>query len=161
MRIRFLLAFAALAAACALPAPLPAQTSYPIVCRGGPAMRLEVEVKPGTASRVLLRFTRASRAAITGVDAGTCAWQDRGMRTSEPAVLCFAGADYVGFQVTGTRELPYLRLRTLAGATPIIFWEGGERPDGVAVRIGAGEAQYYRARYHAAGGCLLVTRAGP
>jgi hypothetical protein len=136
-----------------------AQTSYGIVCRGGPAMRLAPEVKAG-ASRVLLRFNRGSRAAVQGVDPGTCAWQDRGVRESEPAALCFVGVDYTGFETSGARQTPYLRVQARAGTGSVIFWEGGERPDGAAVQISSPDAQYYRAYNDPAGGCLRVTHVG-
>lgn len=157
MRIGFLLALALLASA-ADTARVAAQ-SYGIVCRGGPAMRLVPEIDGGT-SRLLLRFARGTRPAVQGVDPGTCAWQDRGVRTSEPAVLCFGRIDSVSLEIAGNRSVANLRIRAYAGGVPVIFWEDGERPDGASVQISSSEAQYYRAQYNAAGRCLLVTHVG-
>ena len=162
MGIRSLLALFTLAtAAGALPRSAAAQTSYPIVCRGGPAMRLEVEVKAGSPGSVRLHFARGGRAAVLGVDPGTCAWQDRGMRAAEPAVLCFARPDHTGFTLAASRTISQLRVRAFAGTQPVIFWEGGERPDGAAVQLAATEHQYYRAYHDAGSGCLQATQVGP
>jgi hypothetical protein len=154
-------ALAAIALAAALAAPAPAQTSYPLVCRGGPTMRLAPEVAGGSA-RVLIRFARAARGAVLGVEPGTCAWQDRGINSAEPAVLCFARADHVGFEMNAAREVVALRVRAWAGDRPVIFWEGGEEPDGAALRIGdSGEHWYLRAYNDPSRGCLMVSQVGP
>jgi len=137
--------------------------SYALVCRGGPAMRInpQVSVGPSANASVMVKFTRGTRGAVHGVDAGTCAWQDRGISGAEPASLCFARIDHVGFEMTGTREVPWLRVRAWAGTQSGIFWEGGERPDGAAFRLSdSGEHWYFRAYNEPSRGCLMVTQIG-
>ena len=144
---------------------LAAQTSYPLICRGGPTLRLSVEMAAEVAAgatRLGLRFARASHGAVGGVEPGTCAWQDRGVRDSEPAVLCLGPAQNLGFQMAAGREMAWIRARVTVGGTPLIFWEGGERPDGAAYQpSNAGELQYYRARHDPSRACLAVTQLGP
>ena len=109
-----------------------------------------------------MRFVRATRGAALGVEAGTCAWQDRGIAPAEPAAMCFQRVGHLSFDLSGSGALGWLRLSVWGGDAPVIFWEGGERPDGAAFRLGnTGELQYYRAYQDASRGCLLVTRVGP
>lgn len=154
-------AAALLALAAMHPARAAAQISYPLVCRGGPGLRLAPEVSGGT-SRLLLRFTRGRRGAVGGaLDPGTCAWQDRGVRDSQPAVLCFGPVTHLSFEMASGREIAWLRAQ-VAGSAPVIFWEGGERPDGTAYQpSNPAEIQYYRAYHDAAHACLAVTHVGP
>jgi hypothetical protein len=140
-----------------------AQQSYSLVCRGGPAMRLTPEVSIGvtSAGSAVVKFTRGGRGAVHGVDPGTCAWQDRGISGAEPAALCFARVDLVSLEISGAREVAWLRVRAWVGSQPGIFWEGGERPDGAAFRLSdSGEHWYFRAYNDATRGCLLVTHIG-
>lgn len=140
----------------------PAQTSYPIVCRGGPGMRLAPEMASASPGRLLVRFNRGGRGAVHGVDAGSCAWQDRGIAAAEPAALCFARIDHLSLEMSAAREVTSLRARGWAGDRSVIFWEGGERPDGAAFRLGDQSAHwYFRAYNDASRGCLLVTQVGP
>ena len=144
------------------PAPLAAQTAYPLICRGGPGLRVAPEVGSGTATVVRLKFTRGMRAAATGVEPGTCAWQDRGVRTNEPAALCFAPVQHLSFETAGGREIAWLRLQASGGNAPVIFWEGGERPDGIAYQpSNAAEYEYYRAYHDPSRACLAVNHVGP
>jgi hypothetical protein len=141
-----------------------AAQSYPLVCRGGAALRLapEANVSGTPSTRLLVRFVRGNRGAVLGVDPGTCAWQDRGLNTAEPSALCFARMDHVSFEMTAAREVTSLRVRAYAGDRSVIFWEAGERPDGAAFRLGdSGEHWYLRAYTDSSRGCLMVTQLGP
>jgi hypothetical protein len=158
----FLAMLTLLALSLSAPSTLSAQASYPLVCRGGAGLRLAPEVGSGTASSVRLRFTRGRQGAVVGVEPGTCAWQDRGVREPEPAVLCFGPVQHLSFESAGGRELAWIRVQASGGDAPVIFWEGGERPDGVAYQpSNSGEYEYYRARYDASRSCLAVTHVGP
>jgi len=144
------------------PERLAAQTSYPLICRGGAGLRLAPEVRAGGATVLRLKFTRGRQGAVAGVEPGTCAWQDRGVRDAEPAALCFAPVQHLGFETAGGREMAWLRLQASGGDAAVIFWEGGERPDGIAYQPGnAAEYEYYRAYHDASRACLAVTHVGP
>ncbi|MFL5538297.1 MAG: hypothetical protein ACJ8J0_04865 [Longimicrobiaceae bacterium] len=156
--------FLAMLALSALPRPssLAAQTSYPLICRGGAGLRLASEVGSTGASVVRLRFNRARQGAVAGVEPGTCAWQDRGVRESEPAVLCFAPAQHLSFELANAKEIAWMRVQAAGGNAPVIFWEGGERPGGFAYQPGnAAEYEYYRAYHDPTRSCLAVTHVGP
>jgi len=158
----FLATLTLLALPLSRPAALAAQASYPLVCRGGAGLKLAPEVGPGTASSVRLRFTRGRQGAVGGVEPGSCAWQDRGVRDSEPAVLCFGPVQRLSLETAGGRELAWYRVRASGGDAAVVFWEGGERPDGIAYQPGnAAEYEYYRAYHDAARSCLAVTHVGP
>ena len=140
-----------------------AQTSYPLVCRGGTGLRLvpKLELRPGGAIQALLQFNRGTHSAVTGVDPGTCAWQDRGINSAEPTSLCFSQVLHLSFDLGASRDLAWLRAEVVGGDASVIFWEGGERPDGAAFQLGnSAEYQHYRARNDPARGCLAVTHVG-
>ena len=137
-------------------------TSYALVCRGGPAVTMTTHA--GTsATRLHVRFAPGRRPAVEGVDPGTCAWQDRGLLATESSTLCFARVDTVMFEMAGTRAVAWMRVQANVNLMPVIFWEGGERPGGAAIRISSNEAQYYRAysTSHSGARCLMVTHVGP
>src|SRR5215813_6603296 len=60
-----------------------APPSHTLACRGP----LELEVQMGASPAITLHYTRATKAAASGVDTGTCAWIDRGMTSAEPDCL--------------------------------------------------------------------------
>jgi hypothetical protein len=140
-------------------------TSYALVCRGGPAVTMTTHaVLTGTPStRLHVRFAAGRRPAVEGVDPGTCAWQDRAMLSTESSTLCFSRVETVMFEMAGNREVRWTRVQANVNLRPVIFWEGGERPDGAAIRISSTEAQYYRAysTSHSGVRCLMVTHVGP
>lgn len=70
------------------PAPAPAQTSYPLMCRGGGGMSANVTA----AGTIRLQFQPgAAAASATPPGPGVCTWLDRGFRPGEPAVLALDG----------------------------------------------------------------------
>ena len=142
---------------------LVAQTSYPLICRGGPGLRLAPQAGTAGPSRLLLRFNRGRRGAVAGVEPGTCAWQDRGVGEAEPAVRCFGPVQHLSFEMAaGGREMAWLRAQASIAGVSLIFWEGGERPDGIAYQpSNPAEHEYFRAYHDAAHACLAVTHVGP
>jgi hypothetical protein len=105
------LTFASLIIAASIPTGETAETSYPMVCRGGGAMRAVdsdarsargsmVENIPG--ARVLnVYFQRAAAGSGSRPPAaGQCAWLDRGIREDEPNVLTlrFRGSELGVYQ---------------------------------------------------------------
>jgi hypothetical protein len=141
-----------------------AQTNYPLVCRGGGGLRLipKVALQPPGAIMAQMQFNRATHAAVTGVEPGTCAWQDRGINNAEPNALCFTGVRHLSFDLGAGRELAWMRAEVWGGDASVIFWEGGEQPDGAAFQLGnSAEYQHYRAHNDPVHGCLEVTHVGP
>jgi hypothetical protein len=57
--------------------------SYPLACRGP----LTVEFGQDHQPTLTMTFVKGRKAATEGVEPGTCAWMDRGVRTNEPTCL--------------------------------------------------------------------------
>lgn len=61
-----------------------AQTRYPLHCRAGGDMRMNIAGQAsGGGTEIIIGFTRAT--VTTGLPPGTCAWVDRPMNSREPA----------------------------------------------------------------------------
>jgi len=60
------------------PSPSPAP-QYPIRCRGAQGMA------KASGTTLVVTFAKSARAATQGLQAGQCAWVDRGVRASEPS----------------------------------------------------------------------------
>lgn len=85
MRIAKLLAAALLCAAVASTAAN-AQTRYPLHCRAGGDMAVNVlGQEAGGGTEIIITFRRAT--VTRGLPAGTCSWHDRVMNSREPASL--------------------------------------------------------------------------
>jgi len=85
MRIAKLLAAAFLCAAVASTAAN-AQTRYPLHCRAGGDMAVNVlGQEAGGGTEIIITFRRAT--VTRGLPAGTCSWHDRVMNSREPASL--------------------------------------------------------------------------
>jgi len=85
----------ALACSLILPAAIAcAETSYPLICRGGPDMKFSLSVN-NTSTTVLIRFKHASQGVGSKtrgpgwetLQPGECAWVDRGVAADEPEVI--------------------------------------------------------------------------
>jgi len=63
-----------------LPSNLEVIRSYPLVCRGGPS--LVMDVVPALRS-IGFKFVRGAKPAGEGLGRGECSWNDRGMRDDE------------------------------------------------------------------------------
>lgn len=65
-----------------------AQTSYPLICKGGGNMIAQVRAT----AQVRVQFAAGADAASNAPPSpGQCSWLDRGFRSGEPAVLTVAG----------------------------------------------------------------------
>lgn len=81
MRIAFVFVAAMFAALVATPAG--AQTRYPLHCRAGGDMSINVlGQETGGGTEVVVSFRRST--AIRGLAAGQCSWHDRVVNSSEP-----------------------------------------------------------------------------
>jgi hypothetical protein len=103
------LALAALAAVTLTPmAALAEPPSYPLICRGGPGMRIMTahDVPDGvrTGDNAMTVFFRAARTAANP-GPGECVWMDRTFRPGEPENFWIKGPVEFAFQVTGDGRL--------------------------------------------------------
>jgi hypothetical protein len=75
-----------------------AQQGYPMICRGGGAMKLGI-----FAGTVIIRFEPTEvGAGVAPPGPGQCGWLDRGYRAGEPASLQYLGnLDAVHYLVNG------------------------------------------------------------
>ncbi|HUO98560.1 MAG TPA: hypothetical protein VMU01_07815 [Rhizomicrobium sp.] len=102
------IAFAAGALAVCMTAALADPPSYPMLCRGGPGMRIMVNHDvtgsgiPG-ATAMFVYFNKAPMPGSMGPPPpGSCTWMDRPLNAAEPAVLWIRSADIAfAFQVMG------------------------------------------------------------
>ena len=87
-----------------------AQTKYPLVCRGG-GSNLTLTYTPVPSrpvSEVRLSFQRGPGGGSGNLQPGQCAWQDRAVAPSEPALICVKNVRVnVGF-VLGRDRQPHV-----------------------------------------------------
>lgn len=79
------------------------QRSYTLACRPGSGMQI---YQRQTTNSLHVNFKRGAQASVDGLDAGTCAWLDRGVSTNEPNTTCDDNINDVhwGFN-TGSNQL--------------------------------------------------------
>ena len=99
---------AALALSCLFASAASANPSYPLICRGGPGMRIMVnhDVPDGVhtgATAMTVFFRAAASAANPGP--GECVWMDRTFRPGEPENFWVKGEVEFAFQVQGDARL--------------------------------------------------------
>ena len=102
------MAIAAGALAACMTAALADPPSYPMICRGGPGMRIVVNHDVDTAgmpgaTAMTVYFHKAPLAANTAPPPpGSCAWKDRPLNAAEPAALWIKSPNIAfAFQVWG------------------------------------------------------------
>ncbi len=158
-------AFAAtmLAASCAIlvASPVVADPSYPLICRGGPAMRIMVnhDVPDGVhtgATAMTVFFHAGSFPAHPGP--GECVWMDRTFRPGEPENFWIKDNVEFAFQVMGNgrivRDASGTRLNPEGSGAAAHNW--ATIVDGVLNR-GVFTVQVY----NAGGRTMAVTGVGP
>ncbi|MBD2449460.1 hypothetical protein H6G76_20295 [Nostoc sp. FACHB-152] len=77
-----------LAASLLSAAPVMAQVSYPMTCRGGGTLTISNDGNNG----VKIGFQPGRGAIYEGLEPGQCTWSDRSLRPGEPTVICDNGA---------------------------------------------------------------------
>ena len=82
-----------------LPADLEVIRSYPLVCRGGPS--LVMDVLPALRN-IGFNFVRGAKPAGEGLARSECSWKDRGMRDDEPQRLIQYVEDMETLKAGGT-----------------------------------------------------------
>jgi hypothetical protein len=105
-----------------------ADTRYPLTCRGGGAIRWELNRGYDTwvgansvKDQIMLTFAHAKVASSGGLLPGQCAWSDRPLSSTEPTMICMTvaydlllavGADGVlrAFTENGTGVIDGLKL---------------------------------------------------
>ena len=120
MGMRFRLAMLLALGICVLAPAVPAtaQQSFPMVCRGGGAIRASQHLFTSGSVYVQFYFTRGNAPAGSGaaLPAGACSWLDRGVAANEPdrtclhrvhrSVISWNGSGAVTY--ASSNEAPYL-----------------------------------------------------
>jgi hypothetical protein len=109
--LRFLTA-SAMAIVFTLGTALPAfaVTKYPLICRGGSGLWLDIYKSHPTwigssfiGNSILLGFNHGTTPSYVGLKPGECTWSDRGMGSKEPTRICMDGVGVeVALRNTGT-----------------------------------------------------------
>jgi len=150
---------------CAAELAFAEQPSFPMVCRGGPEMRIMVNHDvdasgiPG-ATAMFIYFKPAAKAGSAAPpQPGECTWMDRTLRSGEPAVL-WIRASHVefAFQVYGdgrvAKDASGIRLSPEGNSEEAQKWR--YLTDGVL-----GGKPFTANVYNASGRVLVVTSVGP
>lgn len=154
------LVMAALGAAMMAPVAMAEPPSYPLICRGGPGMRIATahDVPDGvrTGDNAMTVYFRAARNAANP-GPGECVWMDRTFRPGEPEAFWIKGPVEFSFQVWGdgrvNRDGSGWRLSPEGSGPQARNWK--TIVDGV-LNGGVFTVQVYNA-----GSVMAVTRVGP
>lgn len=84
--LRFVFMFCAAALAAIIATPAEAQTRYPLHCRAGGDMAINVMgQESGGGTEVIVSYRRST--STTGLAAGQCTWHDRVVNSAEPVAF--------------------------------------------------------------------------
>lgn len=120
--------------------------SYPLTCRGGGNGNAGIYGN-ATGASVQFTFVRGTSAAHEGVNPGECTWSDRGMRSTEPNLVCHTVTNQypkVSWNIRG-RTVTNARVGQLSYIDSLTY------------------SNFYQIFqvYNDGSGCLMVTRVGP
>lgn len=162
MMKRFVMAGVAMGiAACSVTAAMAEPTSYPLVCRGGPSMRIMVnhDVPDGvnTGATAMTVFFQAAATPGNPLP-GQCVWMDRTLSPGEPQSFKLKGNVEFAFQVTGDGRLH----RDTTGWRLNPEGRGLEANNWRQVVNGVLNGGLFTVQvYNAEGRTMIVTRVGP
>jgi hypothetical protein len=154
---------------CAFAGAAQAQTSYPLLCRGGPAMRImtahDVDGRgiPGATAMYIYFNAGAGAGSLVPPGPGQCTWMDRTLNPDEPKVMWVKSPNIeFAFQVMGNGQV-------VSDATgPRLNVEGsawsGEARDWDSVVRGVMTGQLFTVQVYNSGGAspvMVITRFGP
>jgi len=152
---------AALAAVTFFATSAHADPSYPLICRGGPGMRVMVNhdvpdgIHTGT-THMTVFFRPAAAPASPGP--GECVWMDRTFRAGEPANFSMSGDVEFAFQVNGNGRV----LRDGSGWRLNPEGSGGAARDWATVVDGVLDGGTFTVQvYNSGGSTMVVTSVGP
>jgi len=126
--------------------------SYPLMCRGGGDMTIQVYYPPAADNLVSIKFGKALNSAGTSPPGpGQCAWLDRPLSEREPAELVWQSSDIknVGFTLNARGQL----------ISYIPNGRGGDRVRYLIDNVLNGRVFQVHARSQ--WGSLHITRVGP
>lgn len=115
--MRFALAFVVAAFAAIAVTPAEAQTRYPLHCRAGGEMNINVLGNASGQTEIVVLFAKATR--TTGLSPGQCSWHDRVVNDREPSSfrIIFNARSNVDFRPrTGRRAGDRAELYVMDGA---------------------------------------------
>jgi hypothetical protein len=155
------LLMAAMGAACLSPMTAMAEPpSYPLICRGGPGMRIMTahDVPDGvrTGDNSMTVFFRAARAAANP-GPGECVWMDRTFRPGEPENFYLKGPVEFAFQVYGNGRVN----RDGSGWRLNPEGNGPQARDWKTIVDGVMNGGVFTVQVYNAGSVMAVTRVGP
>ena len=143
--------------------PLTAQAeppSYPLVCRGGPSMRImtnhDVPDGVNTGNTHMTVFFRAGQNANNPAP-GECVWVDRGFRPGEPENFVVSGNVEFAFQVMGDGRL----VRDGSGLRLSAEGTGAAANDWNYIINTLMTGNMPTVHVYSQGGSMIVTRVGP
>ena len=130
--------------------------SYPMLCKGGGNTTVYINsVASPHGLSVKIGFNKATRAATSGLNAGECAWMDRGITANEPATMVVELSD-VFYQAS-------MKVNT-GGDNLRLSFHGNGRKVGELERLIQNIKQgreYQVYAYNNKRGQFIVTRVGP
>ncbi len=115
--MRFALAFAVALFAAVLATPADAQTRYPLHCRAGGEMNINVLGNASGQTEIVVLYAKSTR--TTGLSPGQCSWHDRVVNDREPSSfrIIFNARSNVDFRPrTGRRAGDRAELYVMDGA---------------------------------------------
>ncbi len=146
-----------------------AETSYPLLCRGGPAMRIMVNHDvngagiPGALAMSVYFNKGAGAGSVVQPGPGECTWMDRTLNAAEPAVMWMRSANIeFAFQVMGNGQVvsdatgPRLNVEGTAWSAEAQGWD--------TVVKGVMTGQLFTVQVYNSGGAspvMVITRVGP
>ena len=151
----------ALVMSCLFASAASADPSYPLICRGGPSMRIMVnhDLPDGvhTGATAMTVFFRAGAAAASP-GPGECVWMDRTFRPGEPENFWIKGDVEFAFQVQGDARLA----RDTTGWRLNPEGSGAAAHDWAAIVNGVLNGSTFTVQvYNAGGRTMAVTAVGP
>jgi hypothetical protein len=148
------------ALAAAAIAPVAMAESYPLICRGGPGMRIMTahDVPDGvrTGDNSMTVFFRSARAA-GNPGPGECVWMDRTFRPGEPESFALKGPVEFSFQVYGDGRIA----RDGSGWRLTPEGSGPQAQDWRQIVNGVLNGGVFTVQVYNGGSSMIVTRVGP
>jgi hypothetical protein len=144
----------------AMLAPTAMAESYPLICRGGPSMRITTahDVPDGvrTGDNSMVVYFRAARMAANP-GPGECVWMDRAFRPGEPESFTLKGPVEFSFQVYGNGQIA----RDGSGWRLNPEGSGAQANDWRQIVNAVLNGGVFTVQVYSAGSTMVVTRVGP
>jgi hypothetical protein len=130
--------------------------SYPMMCKGGGDTSVSIDSLAGMDGlSVKIGISKSSRPATSGLNAGECAWMDRGINPSEPGTIAL--------EVSDVYAQAYMKVSTGGDNYRISFYGNGTKVADLKRLIESIKQgrEYQVHAYNNKRGQFTVTRVGP